>query len=124
MDFDQLLVRFFGTDDIDTLSPEAILSGVERLRLQFGLEKDGGRRFGLWCLMYMLGAAPDLDVAFEHDDDKDAARDFMDMIDGEIEDEGWRRHRPHAHPLELRLLIAAERLPSGGPRSAAQSGSR
>ena len=63
MDFDQLLVRFFGTDDIAALPPEQIVAGVERLRLQFGLERDGGRRFGLWCLMYMLGTAPDLDVA-------------------------------------------------------------
>jgi len=86
MDFDRLLVRFFGTDDIATLPPEQIVSGLDRLRLQFGLEKDGGRRFALWCLMYMLGGAPDLDVAFEDDDDKEAARDFMDAIDQEIEE--------------------------------------
>jgi len=86
MDFDRLLVRFFGTDDIATLPPEQIVSGLDRLRLQFGLEKDGGRRFALWCLMYMLGGAPDLDVAFEDDDDKEAARDFMDAIDREIEE--------------------------------------
>jgi len=85
MDFDQLLVRFFGTDDIATLPPEQLVSGIERLRLQFGLERDSGRRFALWCLMYMLGAAPDLDVAFTDEDDKDAARDFMDMADREIE---------------------------------------
>ena len=41
MDFDRLLVRFFGTDDIATLPPEQIVSGLDRLRLQFGLEKDG-----------------------------------------------------------------------------------
>ena len=85
MDFDQLLVRFFGTDDIATLPPEQLVSGIERLRLQFGLERDSGRRFALWCLMYMLGAAPDLDVAFTDEDDKDTARDFMDMADREIE---------------------------------------
>jgi hypothetical protein len=85
MDFDQLLVRFFGTDDIATLPPEQLVSGIERLRLQFGLERDSGRRFALWCLMYMLGAAPDLDVAFTDEDDKDAARDFMDMADREID---------------------------------------
>ena len=86
MDFDRLLVRFFGTDDIASLPPEQIVSGLDRLRLQFGLEKDGGRRFALWCLMYMLGGAPDLDVAFEDDGDKEAARDFMDAIDREIEE--------------------------------------
>jgi hypothetical protein len=86
MDFDQLLVRFFDTDDLAALSPEQILDGVERLRIEFGLEKDGGRRFALWCLMYMLGAAPDLDAAFEDADDREAARDFMDAIDREGEE--------------------------------------
>ena len=86
MDFDQLLVRFFGTDDIATLPPDQIVAGLERLRLQFGLEKDEGRRFALWCLMYMLGAAPDLDVAFKDEGDKEAARDFMDIADREIEE--------------------------------------
>lgn len=87
MDFDQLLVQFFGTDDIASLPPEQIVAGMDRLRLQFGLEKDSGRRFGLWCLMYMLGSAPDVDEAFEDPDDREAARDFMDMADEEIEGE-------------------------------------
>lgn len=82
MDFDQLLDTFFGTTDLATLSQDQILAGVERLRLQFGLEKDDGRRFALWCLLYMLGAAPDLD-AFEKEADREAARDFMDMADEE-----------------------------------------
>ena len=86
MDFDQLLTRFFGTDDIATLAPDRIVEGMDRLRLQFGLEKDGGRRFALWCLLYMLGAAPHLDTAFDRDDDRDAARDFMDMADRELAD--------------------------------------
>ena len=85
MDFDHLLVRFFGTADIAGIPPERLLSGIEALRLQFALEKDDGRRFALWCLMYMLGAAPDLD-AFKDEEDKEAARDFMDMIDREIDD--------------------------------------
>ena len=87
MDFDQLLVRFFGTDDIASLPPEQLVSGLDRLRIQFGLEKDSGRRFALWCLMYMLGAAPDLDVAFKDEGDLEAARDFMDMADREIEED-------------------------------------
>jgi hypothetical protein len=29
----------------------------------------------------MLGAAPDLDVAFEDEADRNAARDVMDMLD-------------------------------------------
>ncbi len=87
MDFDQLLVRFFGTDDFTTLASEEVNAGVERLLLQFGLEKDSGRRFGLWCLMHMLGVAPDLDIAFKDQADREAARDFMDAVDNEIEGE-------------------------------------
>jgi len=85
MDFDQLLIRFFGTDDLDTLDPDQLVGGVERLRLQFGLEKDSGRRFALWCLLYMLGAAPDL-KAFDDEEDREAARDFMDAADREMEE--------------------------------------
>jgi len=86
MDFDQLLVQFFGTPELGDLTPEQLTAGLDRLRLQFGLEKDGGRRFALWCLAYMLGAAPDLHVAFKDEEDREAARDFMDMIDAEIEE--------------------------------------
>jgi hypothetical protein len=85
MDFDRLVEQFFGTPDIDTLDSEQLLAGIERLRLQFGLERDGGRRFALWSLMYMLGIAPDLDSAFEDEEDREAAREFMDMADREIE---------------------------------------
>lgn len=87
MDFDQLLVRFFGTDDIATLTPEQLLGGVERLRLQFGLEKDSGRRFALWCLLFMLGAAPDLEAAFDDPEDREAARDFMDAAEREMDED-------------------------------------
>jgi hypothetical protein len=81
MDFDQLLTRFFGTTEIDTLQADRLNAGINELQVQFGLEQDGGRRFAMWCLMYMLGVAPDLDVAFEDEADRDAARDFMDMAD-------------------------------------------
>lgn len=87
MDFDQLLVRFFGTADIAELPPAELVAGVERLRLQFGLERDSGRRFGLWCLLFMLGAAPDLDEAFEDEADREAARDFMDTAERAMEEE-------------------------------------
>jgi hypothetical protein len=85
MDFDDLLVRFFGTADIDTLEEARLVAGVERLRLQFGLERDGDRRFALWCLMYMLGVAPAAEEAFRDEDDRAAARDFMDEADREID---------------------------------------
>ena len=71
---------------LDTLSPDAISAGVERMRVEFGLEKDRSRRFALWTLLHMLGAAPDLDVAFEDEEDREAARDFMDMMDAADEE--------------------------------------
>jgi hypothetical protein len=49
--------------------------------VEFGLETDKGRRFAMWSLLYMLGSAPDLDVAFKDPRDRDAARTFMDLLD-------------------------------------------
>jgi hypothetical protein len=87
MDFDDLLVRFFGTADIGALDAERLNAGIDQLQVHFGMERDQGRRFALWCLMYMLGVAPELDVAFEDADDREAARDFMDMIDQEADED-------------------------------------
>ena len=81
MDFDDQLRRYFGTDDLSTLPAEALLAGTERMRVDLGLEQDRERRFALWALLYMLGAAPDLDIAFEEEEDREAARDFMEMIE-------------------------------------------
>ena len=50
------------------------------------MEQDRGRRFALWALMHLLGAAPDLDVAFKDAADRDAARDFMEMMERGEED--------------------------------------
>lgn len=81
MDFQDLLTRYFGAADLDAVSPKMVEIGQERLRVDFGLESDPARRFGLWTLMYMLGDAPDLDVAFEDLEERDAARNFMDLLD-------------------------------------------
>jgi len=81
MDFDDQLRRYFGTEDLTTLRPEALDAGIERMQVDLGLEKDRSRRFALWALLHMLGAAPDLDVAFEDAADRDAARDFMDLAE-------------------------------------------
>jgi hypothetical protein len=79
MDYDDQLRRYFGTTDLQSLPPQALDAGVERMRVDFGLEADRGRRFALWALMHMLGAAPDLDVAFAEEADREAARNFMDL---------------------------------------------
>ena len=82
MNLDDQLRRYFGTDDLATLPPAALEAGIEHMRVDLGLETDRGRRFALWALMQMLGAAPDLDVAFANEADRDAARNFMDLTDG------------------------------------------
>lgn len=86
MDFDELLVRFFGTADIDALGEDALVAGMNRLRLQFSLEKDDEQRFGLWCLMYMLGAAVDPEAAFANEEDREAARDFAQTVDADMDE--------------------------------------
>lgn len=80
MDFDDQMRRYFGTADLASLAPAGLAAGIEHMAVEFGLEKDRSRRFALWTLMFMLGAAPDLDVAFKDAGDREAARDFMDMI--------------------------------------------
>lgn len=79
MDLDDQLRRYFGTTDLPALSPDGFAAGTERMLVEFGLEKDRGRRFALWALMHSLGVAPDLDVAFKDAADRDFARDFMDL---------------------------------------------
>lgn len=79
MNLDDQLLRYFGSGDPAALTPAALEAGLERMRVDFGLERDRGNRFTLWALMHMLGGAPDLDVAFADERDREAARDFMDL---------------------------------------------
>jgi hypothetical protein len=86
MDFDDQLRRYFGTSDLATLRPEALEAGIEHMQVDLGLAKDRSRRFALWALLHMLGAAPDLDVAFKDEEDREAARNFMDLAARDEED--------------------------------------
>jgi len=81
MDFDDQLRRYFGTADLAALAPDTLVDGIDRMQVDLGLEQDRGRRFALWALLHILGAAPDLDVAFADPTDREAARDFMDLAD-------------------------------------------
>lgn len=81
MDFDDQLRRYFGSADLATLTTAAMTAGVERMAVDFGMEQDRGHRFALWTVMHMFGAAPALDVAFKDEADRNAARDFMDLMD-------------------------------------------
>jgi hypothetical protein len=78
MDLDDQLRRYFGTADLSAMTPDALAAGTERISVDLGLETDRSRRFALWALLYMLGSAPDLDVAFKDEADREAARNFMD----------------------------------------------
>lgn len=62
------------------MTPAAMASGTERMLVDLGLEKDRGKRFALWSLLYMLGEAPDLGASFKDEGDREAARNFMDMM--------------------------------------------
>jgi len=81
MDFDDQLRRYFATADLAEISPDALKAGVERMLVDLGMEQDRGRRFALWTLLHMFGSAPDLDVAFKDEADRNAARDFMELME-------------------------------------------
>ncbi len=80
MDLDNLLHHYFGTSDLAEVSPAMQASGLDRLRVDFGLETDRSRRFALWSVLFMFGNAPDLDVAFKEEADREAARNLMDLL--------------------------------------------
>lgn len=81
MQLDDLLRRYFATDDPHSIGPAALTAGIEHCLVDLGLEKDPGKRFALWSLLYMLGSAPDLDVAFKTEEERDAARNFMELLE-------------------------------------------
>ena len=43
-------------------------------------EWDRGKSFALWSFLHMFGSSPDLDVAFEDEQDREAARNFIDLL--------------------------------------------
>lgn len=82
MNFDDQIHRYFGTSDLASVPPDALDAGIEHIKVDLGLTKDRGERFALWALLHMLGSAPDLDVVFESETDREAARNFMDLVQG------------------------------------------
>jgi hypothetical protein len=82
MNFDDQIRRYFGTSDLASVPPEALDAGIEHMKVDLGLTKDRRERFALWALLHTLGSAPDLDVVFETEADREAARNFMDLIQG------------------------------------------
>ena len=88
MDLDDQMRRYFGTADLGAVPPPALAAGIEHIRVDLGLERDRARRFALWTLLYMLDAAPDLDVAFKDPADRDAARNLMELSERLTPDDG------------------------------------
>ena len=87
MQLDDLLQRYFATTDLSKVAPDlskvapdTFEAGIEHCRVDLGLEEDRGKRFALWSFLHMFGSAPDLDVAFEDEEDREAARNFMDLL--------------------------------------------
>ena len=89
MDLDDLLQRYFATSDITELPPAALSAGIEKCQVDLGLEQDRGKRFALWALLHMLGGAPEWDVIFDREEDREAARTFIEMLEAS-EAEGRR----------------------------------
>ncbi|WP_010186552.1 hypothetical protein [Sphingomonas sp. PAMC 26605] len=81
MKLEDQFLRYFGSSDLAAVTLAALEAGIDHMRVDFGLERDHDRRFGLWTLLHMLGAAPDLDIAFASDTDRTAARRFIEMTE-------------------------------------------
>jgi hypothetical protein len=82
MNLDDQVRRYFGTSDLAAVPAEALAAGIEHMKVDLGLTKDRGERFALWALLHSLGSAPDLDAVFKDEADREAARNFMDLIEG------------------------------------------
>lgn len=67
MDLDALLHHYFGTDDPDTIDAATLAAGKQKLAVDFGIEREAGRRFALWSLMEALGDAPAPAIAFANE---------------------------------------------------------
>lgn len=83
MNLDDQIRRYFGTSDLAAVPADALDAGIEHMKVDLGLTKDRGERFALWALLHTLGSAPDLDVIFKTEAVREAARRFMDLLQGE-----------------------------------------
>jgi len=80
MQLDDLLLRYFASTNLAEIAPDTLAAGIEHCRVDLGLQQDRGKRFALWSFLHMFGSAPDLDVAFDNEEDREAARNFMDLL--------------------------------------------
>lgn len=81
MDLDTLVQHYFGSDDPASLDETEYDRAIERLRIDFGVEREPGRRFALWCLMDAIGVAPLPAEAFAKEPKlKAAAEDYLSAV--------------------------------------------
>ena len=80
MNFDDQIRRYFGTNNLEAVAPAAFDAWIEHMLVDLGLAKDRGERFALWALLHTLGVSPDLDAVFKDPDEREAARNFMDLM--------------------------------------------
>ncbi|MEE4211883.1 MAG: hypothetical protein V2I43_21765 [Parvularcula sp.] len=80
MQLDDLLLRYFASTNLAEIAPDTLAAGIEHCRVDLGLQQDRGKRFALWSFLHMFGSAPDVDVAFDNEEDREAARNFMDLL--------------------------------------------
>jgi hypothetical protein len=76
MDLDDLLQHYFSGRDFAALDEEQLDRARERIAIDFGTERDAGRRFALWALLHALGTAPDPATAFKDPAERKAAEDY------------------------------------------------
>lgn len=77
MDLEALLHHYFGSADLEALDPLSLARGREKLALDFGVEREPGRRFALWTLMDALGDAPTPAEAFKDPALQRAAENYL-----------------------------------------------
>jgi len=78
MELDALLLHFFGPEDPASLTAAEYDLAIERLKIGFGIEREPGRKFALWCLMDALDVAPLPAEAFAKEPAlKAAAEDYL-----------------------------------------------
>ena len=80
MNFDDQIRRYFGTTDLAAVTPAALDAGIERMLVDLGITEDRGERFALWALLNTLGSSPELDAVFKNPDEREAARNFLDLM--------------------------------------------
>ena len=82
MNFDDQIRRYFGTTSLAAVTPAALDAGIEHMLVDLGLTEDRGERFALWALLNTLGSSPDVEVVFKNPEEREAARNLLDLMQG------------------------------------------